>query len=870
MSVKGFYKEDGSVEKYDYNSLDNIPNDLVRKTTEDLVNYYLKSETYSRTEVDSKLSAIPKFSIQPVDSLPTSNISTATVYLLKSGEESSNLYTEYIYVNGIWEYLGTQTVDLSGYALKTDVPTKLSQLINDARFITGITATMVKNALGYVPAKESSVTELTTKVDEHIGAVIPDYWKVAVDNLEATIEALQQDGADAFQFLWLSDIHGVHSKTKNIGAVLRYTMDKYNIPCVIASGDIMSQSSHGSVSSVWTEYDQLKAMLSPVDVDEFIAVKGNHDGAWGSPVSIDGTNVYYLYNIGTKQIYNALYRRQAKDRTRVFGEDGTYFYVDVHDMRIFMLNSHTDGDSSLDENGYAKYNSMKNSVYGKKQLQWLCDSLNTMRSGQKAIISAHVPLNGSLDGDIVVGIITAFNNKDTYTGSKTISANYWGTDSEYSNISISADFTNATGKVLAYFHGHNHKDYINTSYSFPCIAITTAGGDVRDTDAVERVVGTITETAMDIVTINDTGIYMTRLGAGSDRYILVDNTVVNTYSVTNKLTNCTTSSKVISVEEGKPFSTTVTVNSGCELKSVKVTMSGVDITSDVYVDGVITIPEVTGNVVITVYASKIDTGSANYTNLADPTNSEWKDGYRISSSGISEQSGKTVCNPISCKQGDVIRVKGVEFEAIIDRVCLINSNGNYFSIQYVSNLPTGDYGYEYVDGVHKFSILSPNANAFRCAFTTPTDPSSVIITVNQSITDGSGDGSGDVISGNLFDTSGTGYTAWNGSKMYTNWIPFSILYKDGAPPVYHFKGWATDNSPYKYHLATDGAGTNATDLVYTWQNSPALQALTQSDYNSSVRILQPQDTGSAYTHIQFEFREDIASNLIITANEKIV
>lgn len=100
-----------------------------------LVNYFLKSETYSRDEINQKISAIPKFSIQVVSSLPTSGISATTVYLLKTGDESNNLYTEYIYVNGAWEYLGTQTVDLSGYALTTNIPTKLSELTNDAGFI---------------------------------------------------------------------------------------------------------------------------------------------------------------------------------------------------------------------------------------------------------------------------------------------------------------------------------------------------------------------------------------------------------------------------------------------------------------------------------------------------------------------------------------------------------------------------------------------------------------------------------------------------------------------------------------------------------------------------------------------------------------
>ena len=74
--------------------------------------------------------------------------------------------------------------------------------------------------------------------------------------------------------------------------------------------------------------------------------------------------------------------------------------------------------------------------------------------------------------------------------------------------------------MAAFFHGHIHKDTIDTtSYSFPCISITTAGGDVRDSRMAERTPGTATETAIDVVTLDKAArrIYMTRVGVGSDR-----------------------------------------------------------------------------------------------------------------------------------------------------------------------------------------------------------------------------------------------------------------------------------------------------------------------------------------------------------------
>ncbi len=99
------------------------------RAVNDLANYYLKSETYTKTEVNQLIGAIPKFKIEVVNQLPTADISTATVYLVRTGAESQNLYTEYIYVNNAWEKLGTQTVDLTGYATQTWVNSQIADFL---------------------------------------------------------------------------------------------------------------------------------------------------------------------------------------------------------------------------------------------------------------------------------------------------------------------------------------------------------------------------------------------------------------------------------------------------------------------------------------------------------------------------------------------------------------------------------------------------------------------------------------------------------------------------------------------------------------------------------------------------------------------
>jgi len=100
---------------------------FIKNTVTDLVNYYKKSETYTQAEVNELISKIPKFAIDVVDELPTSEISLTTVYLVKTSETTDNMYTEYIYVNNVWEKLGEQKVNLTDYYTKNQIDNFLNE-----------------------------------------------------------------------------------------------------------------------------------------------------------------------------------------------------------------------------------------------------------------------------------------------------------------------------------------------------------------------------------------------------------------------------------------------------------------------------------------------------------------------------------------------------------------------------------------------------------------------------------------------------------------------------------------------------------------------------------------------------------------------
>ena len=99
--------------------------DLMDNTVNDLVNYYLKSDTYTKDEVLALISTISATSFESVETLPTEDIKTNVIYLVpKSSAEPNDIKNEYINLNGTtegWELIGSTSIDLTQYVRKTEL-----------------------------------------------------------------------------------------------------------------------------------------------------------------------------------------------------------------------------------------------------------------------------------------------------------------------------------------------------------------------------------------------------------------------------------------------------------------------------------------------------------------------------------------------------------------------------------------------------------------------------------------------------------------------------------------------------------------------------------------------------------------------------
>ena len=84
----------------------------ITKEVAELTNYYDKSNTYTKAEVNSLLTST--IDLQVVTSLPTTNIPEKTIFLIKKIDTGTDdIYDEFMFVSGKWELLGTTQIDLS-------------------------------------------------------------------------------------------------------------------------------------------------------------------------------------------------------------------------------------------------------------------------------------------------------------------------------------------------------------------------------------------------------------------------------------------------------------------------------------------------------------------------------------------------------------------------------------------------------------------------------------------------------------------------------------------------------------------------------------------------------------------------------------
>lgn len=191
----------------------------LKNTVDNLVHYYNKADTYTQAEVNTLISNINKLTSQIVDQLPTEDIDTSVIYLIK--QEDTNTYMQYMYINGAWAELGTTQVDLSDYYKKSEVDTKLadkadktelptvpsvvSAFTNDAGYLTEYTETDPT-----VPAWAKQENKPTYTAAE-VGA-LPEDTEIPIFTNKAVLDKISEERVES----WNEAVTSAHTHNNKI------------------------------------------------------------------------------------------------------------------------------------------------------------------------------------------------------------------------------------------------------------------------------------------------------------------------------------------------------------------------------------------------------------------------------------------------------------------------------------------------------------------------------------------------------------------------------------------------------------------------------------------------------------------------------
>lgn len=115
-----------------------------RMFTRQVIAQGIPNGEWVKETINSAVGKITSFEYKVVSSLPsTSEGKKGVIYLVAhSGSTTNNVYDEYIFLPAEgstaarYEKIGTTDIDLTPYAKKTEIPTKVSQLTNDSDFET--------------------------------------------------------------------------------------------------------------------------------------------------------------------------------------------------------------------------------------------------------------------------------------------------------------------------------------------------------------------------------------------------------------------------------------------------------------------------------------------------------------------------------------------------------------------------------------------------------------------------------------------------------------------------------------------------------------------------------------------------------------
>jgi hypothetical protein len=233
-------------EYYSKLQVDDLIRDFITASVSNLVNYYKKTETFTKTEVQQLIAAVKQFRYQSVAVLPTASAETMNIiYLVPSDNpKTRNVKDEFITTSQtneqgvttyLWEQIGSTTVDLSGYSTTEQMNQAITAALNSA-LASYYTKKETNALLDTIRQSVTAETNARTDADatlrgliQQVSTSLANYYlktetysrsevQQLVDNVRQfqykVVATLPQPTADTVGWIYL--VPGSHTETQNV------------------------------------------------------------------------------------------------------------------------------------------------------------------------------------------------------------------------------------------------------------------------------------------------------------------------------------------------------------------------------------------------------------------------------------------------------------------------------------------------------------------------------------------------------------------------------------------------------------------------------------------------------------------------------
>ena len=298
-------------------------------------------------------------------------------------------------------------------------------------------------------------------------------------------------------FAYFTDAHFEYNSLSS-KYLLKEVLDKTSVNNVFCGGDfVVAYGDANSCENAGNTLQEYRKYLN----NRLYTCHGNHDFTIKYTGTDNGMTLQkpYMYDYNVKSVEN--------DVSGKVGE--LYFYLDnkAQKIRYIFIDDFGTNVGAEDEPF-----SIAGEGITQEQADWLVEALTSVEN-YKFVIFTHAPVDTSISGFSgqieLYRLFTALNNKNNLSYTSELGR----------PLTFNVDFTGTTNEIICVISGHNHADKSNVKDGLLSITTTSDAYYNDDPDVTTRTKGTVTESAIDVFSIDldKRTIKAARIGAGNSR-----------------------------------------------------------------------------------------------------------------------------------------------------------------------------------------------------------------------------------------------------------------------------------------------------------------------------------------------------------------